>query len=70
MHHLKVDFFEYGSCMTVALKIVITSKRGGAPANERNKTCSKNWATYKKNNAASLSFSSPLESGQLEQWFF
>ena len=46
------------------------SKKGGRGANDRDKTCSKNWDTKKKINSSSLGISSPLESGQIERWYF
>jgi len=44
------------------------SKEGGRGANDRDKTCSKNWDTKNKINSSSLGISSPLESGQIERW--
>jgi len=46
------------------------SKEGGRGANDRDKTCSKNWDTEKKINLSSLGISSPLESGKIERWYF
>ena len=46
------------------------SKKGGGGVNVRDKTCSKNRDTEKNKVAASLGISIPLESGQLESWYF
>ena len=46
------------------------SKKGGRGVNVRDKTCSKNRDTEKSKNQTSLGISLPLESGQLERWYF
>jgi len=46
------------------------SKKGGGWVNVRDKTCSKNWDTEKNKNQTSLGISLPMESGQLERWYF
>ena len=46
------------------------SKKGGGGVNVRDKTCSKDWDTGKNKNQTSLGISLPLESGQLERWYF
>jgi len=49
-------------------------KNGGGEANDRDKTCSKNWDTEKNIISSSLGrtdpISSPMESGQIERWLF
>ena len=44
--------------------------KGGGGVNVRDKTCSKNRDTEKNKNQTSLGISLPLESGQLERWYF
>jgi len=46
------------------------SKERGRGANDRDQTCSKNWDTKKKIYSSRLGISSPLESGQIERWYF
>ena len=45
-------------------------QEGGRGGKVRDKTCCKNWDTEKSKIAASLGISLPLESGQLESWYF
>ena len=46
------------------------SKKGWGGVNVRDKTCSKNRDTKKSKTQTSLGISLPLESGQLERWYF
>ena len=46
------------------------SKEGGRGANDRDKTCSKNWDTQKNIISSSLGISCNLENGQIERWYF